>query len=196
MFLSDKIATAVFWLVVGTIVAGIGLVVVTHRSPDFNPWLIAALLCAVICLPMGLSECMRILRRPTRPAPRPGSHGFWNQPSGTMNSPVEQEERSRDTLDAQGPTLLTKLVWTLYVVVILNLLAFGIAGELLGGTAWYGHAEGGRFFLGSHGKLTETTEAIFHYSQIHEFSVMVTWPIPLLGVLSSWIMRRMNGRLR
>jgi hypothetical protein len=60
---------------------------------------------------------------------------------------------------------------------------FGVA-IYIGGDALNGHVEGGRFFLSSHGKLTETSESIFLYSQLHALSIFITHPLAIIG---GWI---------
>ena len=49
----------------------------------------------------------------------------------------------------------------------LNFLAFMVVAMLIGGDGCNGHAEAGRYFLSDHGKLTETTHAVYLYSCIH-----------------------------
>ena len=59
-----------------------------------------------------------------------------------------------------------KLVYLCGLAVI-NLIVFMVVASFIGGDASNGHEEAGRYFLGSHGKLTETTHAVFLYSRIH-----------------------------
>lgn len=60
------------------------------------------------------------------------------------------------------------------VVVMLNFVTFFVACMLLGGDALNGHVEAGHYFLGSHGKMTETTAGIYRYSQLHAISNFFT----------------------
>jgi hypothetical protein len=82
---------------------------------------------------------------------------------------------------------LRKVGAALSVLGIVNFIVYGFVSMLLGGDAVSGHAEGGIFFLGSHGKLTETTAGIFLYSRIHTYSLWITHP---LGFIGAWLYRR------
>jgi len=65
------------------------------------------------------------------------------------------------------------------ILCVLNFVVF-LAGDIvLGGSAVNGKIEGGRFFLGSHGRLTEVNEATFYYSKWHCYSVFVTHPLAM-----------------
>ena len=72
----------------------------------------------------------------------------------------------------------------LYALVfgLANFTIFIIVSLLLGGDAVNGHAENGRYFLDSHGKLTETSHAVFIYSKIHVYSLFVSHPLAMLGI--------------
>jgi hypothetical protein len=79
----------------------------------------------------------------------------------------------------------TFLVWAA------NFTVFIMLSFYLGGDAWNGHEEGGKYFLDSHGKLTEVTRAVFTYSWWHMFSVFVTAPFMFAAAFGT--NRRMFG---
>jgi hypothetical protein len=67
---------------------------------------------------------------------------------------------------------------------------WGILGVVLffGGLANFfspsrGKVEDGRFYLSSHGRLTEVSEATWQYLRAHERSIWVTHPLVFLGLL-------------
>jgi hypothetical protein len=72
-------------------------------------------------------------------------------------------------------------------------LSFGIGSMMLGGDAYYGHSDGGHYFLGSHGRMTEVSRAVFLYSYWHVHIMLWTWPF---GVLASLTLAVMNHRGR
>jgi len=76
---------------------------------------------------------------------------------------------------------------------ILNFLAFGITATGLGGDAVNGRSENGHYYLSSHGKKTEVSEAVFNYSRIHVYSVWITHPLAMVAGL---ILSRLNGQDR
>lgn len=76
------------------------------------------------------------------------------------------------------------------VIAVLNFVSFLVATLVLGGDALNGHVAAGRYFLSSHGKLTETTEQLFRYSQIHGSSLFLTHP---LGMIFGWLGRPAKG---
>src|SRR3954447_23946789 len=57
---------------------------------------------------------------------------------------------------------------------------YGVADQL-GGDALNGRVEAGRYYLGSHGRLTEVSRDVFTYSWWHPISLMVTQPLALLA---------------
>ena len=57
--------------------------------------------------------------------------------------------------------------WTVIgVVCIANFVVFFLTALMLGGDAINGKAEGGRFFLANHGKLTEVSRATSIYTAV------------------------------
>jgi hypothetical protein len=43
------------------------------------------------------------------------------------------------------------------VIAVVNFVAYVVASQLIGGAAWNGKEVDGRYFLGSHGQLTEVS---------------------------------------
>lgn len=80
----------------------------------------------------------------------------------------------------------SKTAQVLGIIAVVNFLSFLVATVVLGGDAISGHIEAGRYFLSSHGKLTETTHNLFRYSQIHGASLFLTHP---LALLAGWLGR-------
>jgi hypothetical protein len=70
---------------------------------------------------------------------------------------------------------------------IANFAVFFILALYLGGDAINGSVIDGRYFLSSHGRLTEVTQGVFTYSQGHTRSLFVTHP---LAMLSAWLRGR------
>ena len=72
--------------------------------------------------------------------------------------------------------------WALivFVVAVLNFVAFMIGAAKLGGDAVNGKMEDGRYYVADHGKLTEVSCAAFTYSRIHCYTLFVTHPLALL----------------
>jgi hypothetical protein len=62
-----------------------------------------------------------------------------------------------------------------------NFASFWYGDLVLGGSAANGKREGGRFFVGDHGRYTEVSEDVYRYSTLHYASVLVTHIIGLLA---------------
>ena len=82
----------------------------------------------------------------------------------------------------------------IFVVGLLNFILF-LAGTLyLGGDAWNGKVEGQKYYVWGyhHGQkgYTEVSPTAFDYSRWHVYSVMVTWPLVILGGIVSGRMAR------
>jgi hypothetical protein len=63
---------------------------------------------------------------------------------------------------------------------VLNFVIFVIVAVAIGGDAVNGKAVGGHYYLASHGKLTEVSEAVYTYSLWHVRSLLVTHPLAIL----------------
>lgn len=57
---------------------------------------------------------------------------------------------------------------------MINFVAFWAIAVYLGGDAVNGKIQSGQFYLMSHGKYTEVSQAVFDYSRWHVYSVWVT----------------------
>lgn len=72
-----------------------------------------------------------------------------------------------------------KLFGIVFPVAVVNLVVFGLVALALGGLASIGQSDGGHYFVGNHGKLTEVSRATFIYSLIHTY---VSFALVLLCV--------------
>ena len=66
---------------------------------------------------------------------------------------------------------------------ILNFVAYWHLAVHLGGDALGGRVEGGKYFLASHGKQTEVSQATWRYSYAHAKSIPITHPIAGVGLI-------------
>ena len=56
------------------------------------------------------------------------------------------------------------------ILCVLNWIAWFWGASAIGGTAFEGKVEGGKYFLGSHGKIThEVSRGVYRYSVIHGY---------------------------
>jgi hypothetical protein len=62
-----------------------------------------------------------------------------------------------------------------------NFAAFFVVALMLGGDALNGKIEDGRYYLANHGRFTEVSSAVWHYSRAHVISVLITHPLGILG---------------
>jgi len=80
---------------------------------------------------------------------------------------------------------MQNILRAILLIAMLNFFAFWYGALILGGDAVNGKEEGGRFFLGSHGKYTEVTEGVYRYSRFHVLSLWVTHS---LGMVAGFIL--------
>jgi hypothetical protein len=90
-----------------------------------------------------------------------------------MESRVADAKRSH-----RGVGVLGWLVAIFMVATFVNFGLFAFATAYIGGAAQWGKVVDGRYFVGSHGRFTEVSEAVFRYSAWHFHS---TW-ISFLGL--------------
>ena len=78
--------------------------------------------------------------------------------------------------------MIDRILFWVRVAAVVNfaLLAFGAV--LLGGDAFMGHVEGGHYFLGSAGELTEVSRNIWMYSYVHVISNFVTGGLAVIAL--------------
>ena len=72
---------------------------------------------------------------------------------------------------------------------VANWFAFAIITTYLGGEAWSGHIEDGHYFLGSHGRYTETSRPVWEYTRMHRTFSMITIPLIPISLLTAGIVR-------
>ncbi|HEY1683599.1 MAG TPA: hypothetical protein VGG19_02455 [Tepidisphaeraceae bacterium] len=84
--------------------------------------------------------------------------------------------------------LLTKLGAILFGIAWINFMVFWVVAVVIGGDALNGEVENGHYFVSSHGRLTEVSEKMWHFSRAQEISVWITHPIGLvLGGGLMWL---------
>ena len=81
--------------------------------------------------------------------------------------------------------LATRLCCTVFFVGIANFAAFAIVASILGGDAVNGKVQDGHFYLGSHGRYTEVSQATYDYSRAHTHSVWVTHPLAIFAAFAA-----------
>jgi hypothetical protein len=79
-----------------------------------------------------------------------------------------------NVLDAlPGP--VRRFVYGFVGMAVLNFLLFCAISVCIGGSAWSGKVEDGRYFLSMNGRLTEVSHGVWTYSRYHEFTMLVLW---------------------
>jgi hypothetical protein len=75
----------------------------------------------------------------------------------------------------------------LFLLAVVNFIAFNAVAMMIGGDALNGKIEGGHFFLSDHGRLTEVSRSVFADSRWHAASIFLTHPVGILAALLSWL---------
>lgn len=73
---------------------------------------------------------------------------------------------------------------------ILNFFVFLAGTSYLGGDAVNGKQMDGKYFVASHGKLTEVSKSVFLYSRLHVFSLFITHPAAMIAGIASYILKK------
>ncbi len=66
-----------------------------------------------------------------------------------------------------------------FILCMMNFFVFVAISAYLGGDALSGEVVDGRYYLGSHGDLTEVNKYQYIYSMVHVISVFITHPIAI-----------------
>ncbi len=75
------------------------------------------------------------------------------------------------------------LAVTVFVGGFVNFAAFFTVAVAIGGDAVAGRVEGGRYYVSSHGRLTEVSRGVWEYSLFHARSTWITHPLAALAML-------------
>ena len=90
----------------------------------------------------------------------------------------------------------------MFILGWINFMAFCVIGQRIGGEAIHGKVESGHYFLAtgyiSRGipsqeiphKYIEVSPDIFRYSQVHGYSVLLTFPLGLIAGVLGFIYER------
>jgi hypothetical protein len=70
---------------------------------------------------------------------------------------------------------------------LLNFLIFWHVSVAIGGDASSGTVANGKYFVSSHGRLTEVSPATWRYSYVHKISIWVTHPLAGVGWLLMYL---------
>jgi len=73
-----------------------------------------------------------------------------------------------------------RILYPIFILAIVNFIAFFIGAVHLGGDALNGHVADGHYFLSSHGVHTEVSRAVWRYSYFHAASVFLTHGLTVL----------------
>jgi hypothetical protein len=74
---------------------------------------------------------------------------------------------------------------TIFFIGIANFAVFFVMALLLGGDAVSGKIESGRYYLSSHGRLTEVSRRTYFYSRYHTYSVWIMHPLAILSAIAA-----------
>ena len=94
--------------------------------------------------------------------------------------------------DSLTQTPFAHVLRTIFLLCILNFVVFWIVAVLIGGDAVNGYHQGGHYFLKSHGKATEVSEAVFDYSKWHARSLYATHPLAFICAALLLLRARMS----
>lgn len=79
--------------------------------------------------------------------------------------------------------LVVLMCWAAIAVGAINWSAFGLGSVIIGGDALGTLVEDGRYYVESHGNVTDVSRQVWLYSWYHGTSAMVTWALAALAVV-------------
>jgi hypothetical protein len=104
--------------------------------------------------------------------------------------------RQSRTIESTRPRRAEKhpIAEALFVVAMLNFVAFILLGQLIGGYPTHGGEADGKYFLARtyQGSKTWVSESTYRYSRWHERSLLVTHPLGIVSVAFAYRKRRRN----
>src|SRR5262249_832635 len=101
---------------------------------------------------------------------RPNDRGSRKRPAAFVARGVLSPTRAwtsaqsvRGARLVRGGSIMQNILRAILLIAMLNFLTFWYGALILGGDAGNGKKDGGRFFVGEHGKYTEVTEGVYRY---------------------------------
>lgn len=85
-------------------------------------------------------------------------------------------------LDNMHVTKKRDLYYALFAIGFTNFLFFLTISQFIGGSAPNGMIRNGHYFLGEHGRYRQISSLVYHYSQVHTYSLIVTMPLAIWGL--------------
>ncbi|TCO83613.1 hypothetical protein EV701_14126 [Chthoniobacter flavus] len=101
------------------------------------------------------------------------------QPATTQPAPL--------AIPAPSGSKVNRFCSIVFIVAIVNFVAFLIGASVLRGDAVNGKTEAGRYYVADHGKLTEVSKAAFTYSRFHYYTLWVTHPMAMICALVCYV---------
>jgi hypothetical protein len=99
------------------------------------------------------------------------------------------------TLDERHKSYAITLVICDLIIAIgfTNFVSFFLISVALGGNALKGKQVGEKYYLVSHSKITEVSQATWNYSRYHTISVIVTHPLAICAMIVAGFAKRIFG---
>jgi len=85
---------------------------------------------------------------------------------------------------------LNRICVVVFLLVWVNAMSFAFVAGRIGGDALDGKTQGDRYYVGYKKHYTEVSAAVFRYSQVHTYSVLVTLPLAALAWLTGYLLQR------
>ena len=93
-------------------------------------------------------------------------------------------------MDKRQPYLAwERLCWAISLALALNWVVAFLVMYSLGGDGWIGYTAHGSYYLGSHGRYTETSQFVFEYTRFHSAVTWVTFPMMVVSCLVAALLR-------
>ena len=87
---------------------------------------------------------------------------------------------------------MKRLGYALVALYVLNAIVFVAITRELGGSALNGKVEGGKFFVGDHGRYAEVSASTYEFSRWHTYAFLATNPALLIALFA--LERRRKNR--
>jgi hypothetical protein len=86
-----------------------------------------------------------------------------------------------------SPARIELVARIVFAIAVLNFITYALVSLHLGGFALDGYLVNGHYFLRNHGKTTEVSSRVWHYSLIHGVSIFITHPLGIIAGIPAFI---------
>jgi hypothetical protein len=95
-----------------------------------------------------------------------------------------------------GANMFNRISNAVAAICIVNWMAWGVISIFIGGTAWHGKVEGGKYFFLNHSHYVQVSPSVFEYSRIHGYFAFAGLGLFFVVAVTKLLVERFRHEIR